>query len=89
MARDRDDKMQRLIAAVGEILKQKGYAGLGVNKIALEARVSKELIYRYFGGLNNLFAGGVVLFLAEIFLQRFQIDPRQLARNNLSRPVLG
>jgi AcrR family transcriptional regulator len=52
--RNRDETMQRLIAAVGEILKEKGYAGLGLNKIAAKAGVSKELIYRYFQSLNNL-----------------------------------
>jgi AcrR family transcriptional regulator len=52
--KNRDETMQKLIAAVGEILKEKGYTGLGVNKIALRAGVSKELIYRYFDSLNNL-----------------------------------
>lgn len=52
--KNRDETMQRLLAAVGEILKEKGYTGLGVNKIALRAGVSKELIYRYFDSLNNL-----------------------------------
>jgi len=46
--------MKRLVAAVGEILREKGYTGLGINKIALQAGVTKELIYRYFDGLNNL-----------------------------------
>ena len=46
--------MQRLITAVGQILKEKGYTGLGVNKIAVQAGVSKELIYRYFDSFNNL-----------------------------------
>ncbi|MES2378414.1 MAG: TetR/AcrR family transcriptional regulator [Bacteroidota bacterium] len=54
MAKNRDETMQRLINAVGEVLKEKGYTELGINKIALTAGVSKELIYRYFGSLNNL-----------------------------------
>jgi len=52
--KNRDDTMQKLLAAVGAILTEKGYTGLGINKIALEAGVTKELIYRYYGGLNNL-----------------------------------
>ncbi|QKJ32844.1 TetR/AcrR family transcriptional regulator [Mucilaginibacter mali] len=52
--KNRDETMRKLIDAVGEILKEKGYAGLGINRIALRAGVSKELIYRYFEGLNNL-----------------------------------
>lgn len=46
--------MKKLIAAVGEILREQGYTGLGINKVALRAGVSKELIYRYFDGMNNL-----------------------------------
>jgi AcrR family transcriptional regulator len=52
--KNKDETMNRLINAVGEILKEKGYTGLGVNKIAIRAGVSKELIYRYFSSLNNL-----------------------------------
>src|ERR1700753_3857914 len=52
--RDKDETMKRFIGAVGEILKEKGYTGLGLNKIALQAGMDKKLIYRYFGSLNNL-----------------------------------
>jgi AcrR family transcriptional regulator len=52
--RNKDESIQRLIRAVGEILKEKGYTGLGINKIAVQAGLSKELIYRYFHSLNNL-----------------------------------
>ncbi|QEC62442.1 TetR/AcrR family transcriptional regulator [Mucilaginibacter ginsenosidivorans] len=52
--KNKDETMKRLIEAVGQILKDKGYTGLGVNKIAFQAGVSKELIYRYFDSLNNL-----------------------------------
>jgi len=52
--RNPEDKAGRLIGAVGEILSEKGYQGLGMNKIAIAAGVSKPMIYRYFGGLNGL-----------------------------------
>lgn len=52
--RNRDDKTSRLIEAVGEILKEKGYQGLGVNKVAVMAGVSKPMIYAYFGNMNGL-----------------------------------
>lgn len=52
--RDRDESERRLIAAVGSILKRKGHSGLGVNRVAMEAEVSKPMIYDYFGTLNNL-----------------------------------
>jgi len=36
------------------ILKDKGPQGIGINAITKEAGVSKELVYRYFGGLKGL-----------------------------------
>jgi AcrR family transcriptional regulator len=45
---------QKLIRAVGESLKEHGFKGLGVNKIAKTAGVDKVLVYRYFGGLPEL-----------------------------------
>ena len=52
--RNPDDKMSKLTGAVGDTLKEKGYHGLGVNKIALRAGVSKPMVYEYFGNLNGL-----------------------------------
>src|ERR1700761_619927 len=52
--RNPDDKAARLIGAVGEILAEKGYQGLSLNKICIAAGVSKPMVYRYFGGLNGL-----------------------------------
>ena len=53
--RDREKTMQKLINAVGEIIKTEGYTALGVNKIAKKAEVNKKLIYRYFdNNVNNL-----------------------------------
>jgi AcrR family transcriptional regulator len=40
---------------MGRLLARKGSRGLGINSIAREARVDKVLIYRYFGGLNQLY----------------------------------
>jgi AcrR family transcriptional regulator len=56
MARTRnpDEKMSRLIDAVGETLIEKGYNGLGVNKIATRAGVSKPMVYQYFGSFSGL-----------------------------------
>ncbi|RAJ27035.1 TetR/AcrR family transcriptional regulator [Pedobacter cryoconitis] len=45
---------RKLIDAVGEIIRSKGYTGLGVNAIAKSAGVSKKLIYRYFGTVDSL-----------------------------------
>jgi AcrR family transcriptional regulator len=54
MQRNRLQREQRLIEAVGEIVKKEGFDQLGINKIASTAGVNKMLIYRYFGGLSGL-----------------------------------
>lgn len=46
--------MAKLIAAVGEVVQESGYQGLGVNRVAKIAKVNKELIYRYFDSFENL-----------------------------------
>ncbi|RYZ48137.1 MAG: TetR/AcrR family transcriptional regulator, partial [Sphingobacteriales bacterium] len=53
-ARNREETMRRLVDAVGAIIKEKSYKGLGLNAVARRADVSKVLIHRYFGGLDQL-----------------------------------
>lgn len=52
--RNKEQTKRKLLQAVGEIIIEKGYSGLGVNKIASKAGVDKKLIYRYFGDGNTL-----------------------------------
>ena len=52
--RDRAATEERILAAVGEVLARDGFSAIGVNAIAREAGVDKVLIYRYFGGLDEL-----------------------------------
>ncbi len=40
-----------IVRALERLLTKRGFEGLGVNAVAETAGVSKELIYRYFGGL--------------------------------------
>ena len=54
MSRDKEATKQRLIDAVGGIIREKGFQGIGINAVAREAGVDKVLIYRYFGDLNGL-----------------------------------
>jgi AcrR family transcriptional regulator len=53
--RDREQTRKRILAAMGRLLARRGSTGLGVNAIAREAKVDKVLIYRYFGGLPQLY----------------------------------
>ena len=58
--KDKEQTRRKLIMAVGELIRVKGYTGLGVNKIAKQAGVNKKLIYRYFGSPENLIEAYVV-----------------------------
>ena len=51
---DKERSMQRLLEAVGCVIKEKGYTGLGPTNIAKAAGLSKRLIYFYFGSVDNL-----------------------------------
>lgn len=50
----KEKSKQKLLAAVGKILKNKGFSGLKVNDIAATAGLDKKLIYKYFGGTDQL-----------------------------------
>ncbi|SDH48073.1 TetR/AcrR family transcriptional regulator [Mucilaginibacter gossypii] len=52
--KNKDETKRKLIMAVSHIFQTEGYRGLGVNKVAKLAGVSKKLIYRYFGGFERL-----------------------------------
>jgi AcrR family transcriptional regulator len=58
--KNREETKRRLVEAVAEIFRNEGYAGLGVNKVAKLAGVDKKLIYRYFGGFEQLVESYVV-----------------------------
>jgi AcrR family transcriptional regulator len=45
---------KRILDAVGAVLAESGFQGIGINSIARAAGVDKVLIYRYFGGLPAL-----------------------------------
>jgi AcrR family transcriptional regulator len=54
--RGREATKLRFIGAVGSLLAREGFNALGVNAVAEEAGVDKVLIYRYFGGMDELLA---------------------------------
>lgn len=54
--KSREQTECKILEAVASIVESDGFEKLGINTIALKANVSKMLIYRYFGGLEELVA---------------------------------
>ncbi|MDH3761303.1 MAG: TetR/AcrR family transcriptional regulator [Gammaproteobacteria bacterium] len=54
MTRSRLQTEQRILDAVGTLLLEQGYPAVGINAIARQAGCDKVLIYRYFGGFDEL-----------------------------------
>lgn len=54
--KSREQTESKILEAVASIVVSDGFEKLGINTIALKANVSKMLIYRYFGGLEELVA---------------------------------
>ncbi len=52
--RNRSKTTQRIVEALEEVIAERGLEGVGVNRVAEKANVSKVLIYRYFGGMEGL-----------------------------------
>jgi len=52
--RDKEKSKQRFLNAVGKLLQAKGFSALKVNDIAATAGLDKKLIYKYFGGRDQL-----------------------------------
>lgn len=52
--RNTERSRQKFLAAVGKIIKKSGFSALKINHIATVAKLDKKMIYKYFGGLDNL-----------------------------------
>jgi AcrR family transcriptional regulator len=52
--RDRTATSARILKAASELLAESGFQNFGVNAVARRAGCDKQLIYRYFGGLDGL-----------------------------------
>lgn len=53
--RDRSDREKEIEAAAYHLLEQRGFAGTGMQAIALAARASNETLYRWYGDKIGLF----------------------------------
>lgn len=52
--RDREATERAILAAAKQVLAVSGFQGFGVNAVAREAGCDKQLVYRYFGGMDGL-----------------------------------
>ena len=52
--RDRSATSARILKAASELLAESGFQNFGVNAIARRAGCDKQLIYRYYGGMDGL-----------------------------------
>lgn len=52
--RDRDATERAIVAAAIALLTEKGFQGFGLNALAERAGVNKQLVYRYFGGIDGV-----------------------------------
>lgn len=53
-SRDRARTEEAIVAAARQVLADTGFQGFGINAIARQAGCDKQLIYRYYGGLDGL-----------------------------------
>ena len=51
---NREDTTERILNAALDLLATEGFAALGINQVARKAEADKQLIYRYFGGMEGL-----------------------------------
>lgn len=52
--RNRDETRAAILVAAQALLTEEGFSGFGINALARKSGFDKQLIYRYFGGLDGL-----------------------------------
>lgn len=54
--KDREATEKKILDAVGTIIAEEGFEKIGINAVSQKAEVSKILVYRYFGSIEQLIA---------------------------------
>lgn len=86
--RDRELTRRAILDAAARLLARDGFQRFGVSAVAREAGVDKVLIYRYFGGAEDLLRalaseGGIFPSLEDLLPAGLAGKPRALARHAL------
>ncbi len=77
VTRDRPGTEEAIVQAAKLVLAEEGFSAFGVNAIARRAGCDKQLIYRYFGGLDGL-VDAIGEDLADLF-QELMEEPGEVA----------
>lgn len=91
-SRDRARTEQEIIAAARHVLAESGFQGFGINAIARRAGCDKQLIYRYYGGLDGLaeaIGNDVANCLGRQLTEQMQGTPAISYADLIERLVLG
>lgn len=78
--KDREVTEKKILDAVGVIISEDGFEKVGVNAVAQKAGISKMLIYRYFGSIDELIAK--YIFQNDFWIN-ISVEPDKI--NDLSR----
>lgn len=79
--KDRELTEMKILNAVGDIIVNEGFEKVGVNAVAQKAGISKMLIYRYFGGLDELITKYI---LQKDYWINITADPTKSSNMSLS-----
>ena len=77
VTRDRPGTEEGIVEAAKLVLAEEGFSAFGINAIARQAGCDKQLIYRYFGGLDGL-VDAIGKDLADLF-QELMEEPGEAA----------
>jgi AcrR family transcriptional regulator len=75
-SRNRDATEAALLTATKTLLSEQGFQALGINAVARQAKCDKQLIYRYFGGLDGLI-DAMGAHLGALISERLDANPPQ------------
>lgn len=91
-SRDRARTEEAIVAAARSVLAEAGFQGFGVNAIARKAGCDKQLIYRYYGGLDGLaeaIGNDVANSLGRQLTEQMRGTPASSYADLIERLVLG
>lgn len=88
--KNREVTKRKLLDAVGRIVHEDGFGGLGVNRVAKLAETSKILIYRYFESFEELLYAYILEnnFWVHASLLDFNYDRLDLPLNEVVNRIL-